>query len=352
MRGDRALPTRRAFLRSALAAGAAAGGMGPLLSACGGSTPAPAPSASPQKRTAITLQLDFLPLGRYAPYYHALDSGIYDKRGLDVTIATSSGTGPALQQLVAGKVQFLFADIPSMLDLMGRSPQPEMRSYAVLYAKAPATVFFFEGGSIRTPRDLEGKSIATSAGSTDYELFPLFAKANGIDIDTIKWKIVAPSAKVGMLLQGQVDATTTYIPGLPGVQAGARPGQTVGHFTFGDHGVHVYGNGLITTRDFASSHQEAVRAFVQASMEGYRQAFAHPEAAVDAMARSVPTLKKDQAVAEVKIVADLAMGPAQRQHGLGYQDPAVMKASYDAVVAVLHQPISRPVTELYTNAAL
>jgi NitT/TauT family transport system substrate-binding protein len=354
MEGDTVLPSRRAFLRTALAAGAAAGGLAPLISACGGgaATPSPSPSSSSLKRTSIALQLDFLPLGRYAPYYYAVDKGIYDKRGLDVTIATSSGTGPALQQLVAGKAQFLFADIPSMLQLMGKSPQPEMRSYAVVYAKAPETVFYFEGGSIKSPKDLEGKTIATSAGSTDYDLFPLFAKANGIDASTIKWKVVAASAKVSLLLQGQVDATTTFVPGLPGVQAGAKPGQTVGHFTFGDHGVHVYGNGLITTKDFAGANKDAVHAFVQATMEGYRQAFKNPQAAVDSMVKVVPTLKPDQAVAELKIVQDLAMGPAQRQHGLGYQDPTVMKASYDAVVGVLNQPISKPVTELYTNAAL
>jgi NitT/TauT family transport system substrate-binding protein len=343
MSEDRVLPSRRAFLGSTLAAAAAAGGLGPLLAACGGSSPAPG------RRTAVTLQLDYLPLGRYAPYYYAVGQGLYDRRGLDVKIATSSGTGPALQQLVAGKAQLLFVDIPSMLDLMGKNPQPAMRSYAVLYAKAPETVFFFEGGSIKSPKDLEGKTIATSAGSTDYELFPLFAKANGIDTSTITWKVVTPSAKVSLLLQGQADATTTYIMGLPGVQAGAKPGQKVGHFTFGDYGVHVYGNGLITTDDYARANPGAVRAFVQASLEGYRQAFANPTAAVDTMAKSVPTLEKDQAVAEVGIVRDLA---AQPQHPLGYQDPAVMKASYDAVVDVLGQKIAQPVTQYYTNEAI
>jgi NitT/TauT family transport system substrate-binding protein len=347
-----AFHTRRAFIRSTLAAGLATSSLGSLLAACGGSaSPSPAPTSTP-RRTAINLQLDFLPFGRYAPYYYAVDKGIYDKHNLDVTIATSTGTGPALQQLVAGKAQFLFVDIPSMLLLMGKSPTPLMQSYAVLYARAPETVFFFEGGPIKTPRDLEGKTIATSAGSTDYGLFPLFAKANGIDVNTIKWKVVAASAKVSMLLQGQVDATTTYVMGLPSVQAGVKPGQQVGYFTYGDHGVSVYGNGLVTTKDFANSNKDAARAFVQASIEGYRQAFAHPQAAAEAMASKVPDLKKDQAVEEVKIVQRLATGAAEKQHGLGYQDRAAMQATYDAVVNVLQQPISRPVAEFYTNSAL
>ncbi|HEX4213630.1 MAG TPA: ABC transporter substrate-binding protein [Candidatus Dormibacteraeota bacterium] len=344
-----ARPTRRGVLRTALAVGGA-GGLATLIDACG-VQPKPA-SAKTATRTSIGLQLDFLPLGRYAPYYYGVEKGIYSKRGLDVTIASSTGTGPALQQLVAGRQQMLFVDIPSMLDLMGKDPKPRMRSYAVVYATAPETVFFYEGGSIRNPKDLEGKTIATSAGSTDFELFPLFAKANGIDMSTISWKTVSASTKLSLMLEGEVDATTTYVMGLPGAQAGAKSGKKVGHFTYGDYGVKVYGNGLITTTEFASAHPPAVSAFVQASLEAYRQAFAKPQAAVEAMAKSVPTLDQDQAMAEVAIVRSLAMGPAQRAHGLGYQDPTVMHTSYEAVVKTLKQPIGRPVTDYYTNSAI
>jgi NitT/TauT family transport system substrate-binding protein len=344
-----ARPTRRGMLRTALAVGGA-GGLAALIDACG-VQPRPAAARS-ATRTSVGLQLDFLPLGRYAPYYYGVEKGIYSSRGLDVTIQSSTGTGPALQQLVAGREQMLFVDIPSMLDLMGKDPSPQMRSYAVLYATAPETVFFYEGGSIRTPKDLEGKTIATSAGSTDYELFPLFAKANGVDMSTISWKTVSASTKVSLMLDGEVDATTTYIMGLPGAQAEAKSGRKVGHFTYGDYGVKVYGNGLITTADFARAHPQAVTAFVQASLQAYRETFARPQAAVAAMAKSVPTLNQAQAVAEVAIVKSLAMGPAQRTHGIGYQEPSVMRASYDAVVRTLKQPIAKPVTDYYTNSAI
>lgn len=343
-----ARPTRRRLLRGALAAGGVSG-LAALVDACGSQPQAAAKTAG---STSIGLQLDFLPLGRYAPYYYAAETGIYSERGLDVTIAGSTGTGPALEQLVAGRQQMLFVDIPSMLDLMGRDPRPRMRSYAVLYATAPETVFFYEGGSIRKPKDLEGKTIATSAGSTDFELFPLFAKANGIDMATISWRTVSASTKLSLMLEGEVDAATTYVMGLPGAQAEAQSGRKVGHFTYGDHGVKVYGNGLVTTDAFASAHPSAVSTFVQASLEAYRRSFASPREAVAAMARSVPTLKQDQAVAELGIVKSLAIGPAQRAHGLGYQDPVAMHASYEAVVRTLKQPISRPVTAYYTNSAL
>ncbi|MDE2572455.1 MAG: ABC transporter substrate-binding protein [bacterium] len=332
-------PTRRHLLAAGLGTAAALAFSRPL-------------GVRAANTTGITLQLDFLPFGRYAPYYLAAAQGLYAKRGLEVTITSGSGTGPALQQLLGGRAQVCFVDIPSMLLLMGRGTKPRMRSYGVLYAKAPETVFFFEGGGISTPKDLEGKTIATSAGSTDFELFPLFAAAQGIDASSIKWVTVDPSAKVGLFLQGKVDATTTYVLGLPGVQAKAG-GRKVGHFTYGEHGVSVYGNGLIATDDFASAHPDALRAFVQATLEGYKAAFKEPAKAAAAMKAHVPTLDVALAAAEVKIVEDLAYGPDQHAHGLGYQSPQAMSANLAAVEKyLLKSTISDPVTDFYTNADL
>ncbi len=311
------------------------------------------PSVVRAAATSIQIQLDFLPSGRYAPFYLAKEEGMYAKRGLDVTIATSPGTGPALQQLVAGRAQIAFVDIPSAFVLMGRQPDVALRSYAVLYAKAPETVFFFQGGKITKPKDLEGKTIATSAGSTDFELFPLFAAANGFDASTIKWVTVDPSAKVALLLDGKVDATTTYVLGLPQVQSKAKTGERIGHFTFGDYGVNVYGNGLIVLNDFAAANPQIVKNVVQATLEGYRAAFRDPAKAVAATLKTVSNLDPTVAAAEIKLVQTLAMGPQQRRHGIGFQVQADMQSTVDAVEkTLLKKRLGKPASDLYTNADL
>jgi NitT/TauT family transport system substrate-binding protein len=323
-----------------------------LTSAAGLSALALAPRLARAQRSPekVNLQLDFLPFGRYAPYYLAVADGSYKARDLDVSIATGTGTGPALQQLIAGRAQIAFVDIASMLVLMGQNPNPVLKSHAVIYAKAPETVFFFEGGPIERPKDLEGKRIATSAGSTDYEIFPLFAAAQGIDPSKIEWVVVDPSAKVGLFLSGKVDATTTFVLGLPDVQAAAKPGQRVGHFTYGDYGVNVYGNGIVTTASFAASRPDIVANFVEVTLRAYEKAFKDPTAAVDAMRKDVPTLKPAVAAQEIKIVQRLAYRPEQRAHGLGYQAPSGMQSTYDAVErTILKHKIAKPVTDFYDN---
>jgi NitT/TauT family transport system substrate-binding protein len=336
--------TRRDLLGYGSLAVAAAPALAWLLEACGGSQQSrPAGGGIP-----FNFNLGFVPQGRNAPFYYGVKQGLYAKRNLDVTIAPASGTGAALQQLSAGKTQLVITDLTYMLRLMGQVPRPLMKSFATLYAKQLSTIFFFADGPIKTPKDLEGKTIATSAGSNEYLLFPLFAKANGIDPSLVRWKVVDASVKTGLLLSGGVDATSTLLFGLAQLEAGAR-GRKIGYFLYGDHGVAGGAAVLAGTDDYAKAHPDAVRGFVQASMEAFKEAFARPEAAVDAMAEAVPTLDRSVAMAEMKLLPQVVVGPAQRQHGLGWNDPGVFSATYDQVVNDFKQPIGQPPATFFTN---
>jgi NitT/TauT family transport system substrate-binding protein len=68
----------------------------------------------------VTFQLDWIPCGRHAPYYVALDKGFYSQEGLDVTVAQGTGSVPGLRALGTGKVDFLFADIGPMIAVRSR----------------------------------------------------------------------------------------------------------------------------------------------------------------------------------------------------------------------------------------
>ncbi len=48
----------------------------------------------------------------------------------------------------------------------------------------------------------------------------------------------------------------------------------------------------------------------------------------------------------------MSTGPDQKAHGLGWQNDAKIKASYDSVINELGQPIAKPYTDFYSNDAL
>lgn len=302
--------------------------------------------------TPITLALGWLPVGYFAPYYLAIEKGYYADQGVDVTLNHNSGNALAFKMLAAGNAEFAAADLMAMLQLQGKSPDPWMISMAVLYAKAPLTLFYLDGKGISQPKDLEGKTIVYSQGASTPFLLPLLAKANGFNADKVKWTAAAASAKMALLLQEQADVASDYILSKPGIEGKLQPGQKLKEFVFGDCGVNVYGDALITTEKFRKENPKACSGFVKATLRGFKDSFANPQAAVDAMAKKVLTLDKALAVKEVKLVEQIAIASEQQKNGLGFQDPDKMRASYDAVVNQLHQPIDRPIEALYSNDAI
>lgn len=301
-----------------------------------------------QARKKINLAIHWIPRGDFCAYYLALERGYYAQAGMDVSIQHLLGNGAALQALSAGTAQFIHADLTQMLQVQGKSPEPLMRSLAIATNKTGTTLFFKNGHGISKPKDLEGHSIVDSAGSTARALFTLVAKANKIDESKVVWKTAAGNAKVALMLQGEADAVATGLWARVGILTKLKADE-LGQFPFGDWGANIHGDGVISTQKLISEDRALVKGFVQATLRGYKEGFADPDAAADAIRKHHIELKKDSVVAEFKITRDLAIGPPQKAHGIGYHDPAAMKATYDFVVTGLNQPISRPVTDLYTN---
>src|SRR5690242_15354482 len=56
-------------------------------------------AAQDKPLTKITFSLDFIPLGRHAPWYAAIAEGFYKEDGLDVSIIPSQGTAQTIQAI-------------------------------------------------------------------------------------------------------------------------------------------------------------------------------------------------------------------------------------------------------------
>ena len=63
----------------------------------------------------VKFTLDFISLGRHAPWYVALGKGYYREEGLNVTILPAKGTADAIRSVAAGVTELGFIDIPSLV---------------------------------------------------------------------------------------------------------------------------------------------------------------------------------------------------------------------------------------------
>ncbi len=365
--------SRRTLLRRVVAGGLALPILGGLLQACSSPAPtAPAaatskPAAAPAPTTSvanpvpanaapaggatkekITFLLDWIPFGRHAPYYIALEKGYYSQAGLDVTIQQGTGTTPGLRSLAAGQAQLNFNDIGSMLVVRSQEGL-KIRALACVYQKSPHTIFFIKGKGIEKPKDLEGKRIAYSPGDSPKAMFPAFAKANGIDESKVVWSSVDPNSKNSVLLNHQVDAMMTYILTLPVLEKAAQGGDQIGTFVYGDLGADFYANAVLATEEYITQKPAAVKGFVQATIKGLQSTFDSPKDAIGILKKYQPQLEEDSALKEVDIIRDLAINDDTKKNGLGHMTAEKMQQTKDLTFKYLELKNDLSVDSLYTN---
>jgi NitT/TauT family transport system substrate-binding protein len=279
----------------------------------------------------VILSLDFIPLGRHAPWYAALAEGYFKEEGLDVSIIPSQGTAQTIQAVESGTANIAFVDVPSVV--LARANGSKLKMVAVNYQKAPYAIFSLSNAAnVREPKQLEGLTLGSGAGSFTPKVIEGFMAQKGLDPTKLKIANIAPPARATALLSGQVPAIEFFVMAKPGLEAGARDANTeLRTFLLSDHGLDLYSNGLAASEDYLAKNGDVVKAFVRAGLKGWKLALANPQKAADDQIKYVASLKPDLIVAELRIVGDLAVTPDVEQNGFGWLDPARMKSALDFV---------------------
>jgi len=308
---------------------------------------------SPQALTKVIFSLDFIPLGRHAPWYAALAEGYYKDEGLDVSIIPSQGTAQVIQAVESGTANIGFVDVPSVI--IARGNGSKLKLVAVNYVKAPYAIFSLSNGAnVTEPKQLEGLNLGSGAGSFTPKVIQGFMAQKGLDPNKLTISNVAPPARATMLLSGKIPAIEFFVMSKPGLDAGAKASNTeLRTLLLADHGLELYGNGIAATEDYIAKNSDILKRFVRASLKGWKFTIANPEKAAEDQIKFVPSLKLEGSVAEIKVVTDLAVTTETKKNGLGWFDPVKMKANVDFVekyIGVVGKP---PVaTDIYATGFL
>jgi len=310
-------------------------------------------SAQDKPLTKVVLSLDFIPLGRHAPWYAALAEGYFQDEGLDVSIIPSQGTAQTIQAVESGTANIAFVDVPSVV--LARANGSKLRMLAVNYQKAPYAVFSLStGANITEPKQLEGLTLGSGAGSFTPKIIQGFMTQKGLDASKLSISNVAPPARAAALLSGQVPAIEFFVMAKPGLEVGAKDAKAeLRTFLLSDHGLELYSNGLAATQDYLDKNPDVVKRFVRAGLKGWKFALANPQKAADDEIKYVPSLKPELITAELSVVADLAVTPDTKQHGFGWFDPAKMQSNLDFVVKYIGVSGAPPqAADLYASGYL
>ncbi len=274
----------------------------------------------------VTFVTDFGYLGRHAYYFVALDKGYYKQAGLDVDIVRGQGSADAVKQVAANTAQIGFADAASLILAQANDGVP-VKMVAEIYDKPPHAIFALKSSGITKPKDLEGRTIADTAASSNPRIFPAYAKAAGIDPAKVKWIVVSSDAIAATLALGRADAVGYYTVSKALLEK-ATGNKPLVVLPYADAGLDFYSNGIIANQKVLQSHPDVVKRFVSATLHGLRDAIKNPEEAAKILHKYHRTVDVDIGTAEMKAVADLVRKPTDQ---IGMIDPVRMKKTVDVV---------------------
>jgi NitT/TauT family transport system substrate-binding protein len=329
---------RRTFVKLAGAAGATA--------AFGVAKPAILRAATPVKLT-----LPWLPLGTFSYAFVAKKQGFWEKRGLDVTIDRGFGSGKVCVPVDQGQYEFGILDLAVLMNCAGRGL--DLVAVGGIWPKSPIGIFSLKESNITKPKDLEGQTVAFDAGSGDFQLWPAFVKATGIDDSKVTKVTMDAPTLIKALIEKQVKAEGNFFGSIaPSLWA---QGLEINSILYDDYGIKTFSNVVACKRATIEKRPEICKAFVEGLMEGLRFVYLNPEKSVELHMESVKEFQggspANQKVIEFGQAVSTALGgvPPVKQHGLGYMDPASVTETAKTVQTFMGVSTLPPVERLYTN---
>jgi ABC-type nitrate/sulfonate/bicarbonate transport system substrate-binding protein len=335
---------RGASRRGLLRAGAlGAGGLGAagLLAACGDGS-----SGSSGSGAKVSFQLDWSKNSQFAGFFLADSKKWYGTEGVKPDFLQGADVSSTEAVIAGGAAQLGISSFLSRLVDAVNQGTP-LVLVAALYQRSPAGLMSLPGKPVKTPQDIIGKKIGLQEGSKN-------------DIDTVlkvaglplNYEAVPVGYDAEPLFAKQVDAYYCYVTSQPiAYHLKGTPYEVV---TMEQLGVPTYAGLICTTRDYLRANRPTVVGFLRATIKGWEQTVADPQAAVTLTVDDYgQDLALDRATEKAILEAQLPMMRSDytTQHGLLRFDPAAITGAMYTVLKASGRT-SLPALDTFVDATV
>jgi NitT/TauT family transport system substrate-binding protein len=276
-------------------------------------------SAARAAETNLRFTLDRKFEGPSAPFLLPLDRGYYKAEGLNVSIDPAANVREAIKRVASGDYDMGFADINVVLKFRDANPNTPVKAVFMVYNRPPYAVIGRKSRGIGAPKDLEGHRLGAPADSDAFGEWPIFAKANDIDISKVSVENVAFSVRDPMLAAGQLDAITglSYSSFIELKDKGV-PVDDLTVLLMADYGVNLYGQAIIVNPKFAAGNPNAVKGFLSAYLRGLKTTVASPASAIEfVLERTDTEMKKLELERLQMVIRQNIVTPEVKANGYG-----------------------------------
>ncbi|MCK5539651.1 MAG: ABC transporter substrate-binding protein [Deltaproteobacteria bacterium] len=234
----------------------------------------------------ITFIPQWVPQAQFVGYYVAQETGIYKEYGLDVEIISGGPQRSSSDYLKNGKADFASLWLVTGLDLCNQGV--EVINLAQIVQRSALMLVAKKSSDILKPSDMEGRKVGL--WGPPFEIQPkIFFKQYNLDVEPLQ-----QSYSINLFLRDGVAVTSAmwYNEYHTILNAGINPDELTTFF-YADHNLNYPEDGIYVLKETWQQEPALCRAFVKASLKGWRRAFAEPELALDITMRN---LKKEHVI--------------------------------------------------------
>jgi ABC-type nitrate/sulfonate/bicarbonate transport system substrate-binding protein len=205
----------------------------------------------------------------------AVENGYYTEAGFS-KVNLIAGPAATEAEVLSGNALVGIANPISTAPIIIGEGAP-LKIIGTTYQKNPFTILSLKNGAnIVTVQDLIGKKIGVQAGPNE-TLFDALLKANGISQSQVTK--VPVQYDPAPLVNGEVDGFLAYVTNESFVVENA--GNPVTNLLFADNGLPFVTESFVVTQESIVNNREALKAFLYATIRGWKAAIADSKAGAD-----------------------------------------------------------------------
>lgn len=277
-----------------------------------------------------------------APFFLALDQGLFKAEDLSVAIDPAASEAEAISRVASGAYDMGIADINAVIRFRDERPQTPVAAVFMVYNKPLFAIVGRMSRGVCKPNELEGKKLGGSPQDAAFAYWPVFARLNGIDEEKVTVMSIGAPVREPMLAAGEVDAIAgPAVASYVNLKDRGVPAEDICVLAMADHGLKLYGKAIIANAKFAADKPEAVRAFLRAFAKAIRESSRNPAAAINAALKRTDAENREIALERLqRLLRDHVFTLEVKANGLGAVDMARLAQSIDQIA--LAHPFKGP----------
>ncbi|WP_376088630.1 ABC transporter substrate-binding protein [Roseomonas sp. CCTCC AB2023176] len=307
-----------------------------------------------QSMPRLRFCIDWARQGPNAYVTLAREKGFFREAGVDATVDRGFGSGRVPVDVAAGTYDMGQADMNPVIKFMAENPNSGLVMIGIWGDRSLLCATVRADGPVRTPKELEGRTLAAPESDAGRQLFPAFAKAAGIDAAKINWLTVSPELREPMLVQRRADGITGAVTSTSmSLKALGMDMSQQRIMMYRDHGLDLLGTCYLTTRTFIERNPEVVRSSLRALFRGLVYANANREESIAILKRVEPlTDVAIETERQVISMEEQVISDHVRANGLGNPDRARFQRALATVEEAYGLTPRLTVDAVYTDAFL